>query len=273
MLRAASRGSLEQLRSQLPGELDALDADGLTALAGELFAVARLLNEQPRLRRALGDHSTDAGRRSALVDTILGGKLSDRAVAIVRTSAGLRWSTPWDFADSLELAGNDALFTAAEQQGVLDDVEDELFRFQRILDDQSDLSALLDEQDIDGDRRVQLLDDVIGQKVRPITRTLLEHAVRSARKRTVTLAIDDLIESASTRRERSVAKVISAVELTGEQQDRLARGLSELYGRAISVRTAIDASIGGGLVVRVGDEIIDGSVASRLAHARAALAG
>lgn len=273
MLRAASRNSLEQLRSQLSGELDALDAAGLTALADELFAAARLLDQQPRLRRALGDHSTDAGRRSALVDAVLGGKVSDRAVQIIRTSAGLRWSTPWDFADSLELAGNDALFTAAEQQGDLDDVEDELFRFQRILNDQSDLSALLDEQDVDADRRVQLLDDVVGQKVRPITRALLEQAVRSARKRTVTLAIDDLVEGASARRERSVAKVISAVELTAEQQDRLGRGLSELYGRAITVRSAIDPSIRGGLVVRVGDEIIDGSVATRLAHARAALTG
>ena len=92
-------------------------------------------------------------------------------------------------------------------------------------------------------------------------------------KRTVTLAIDDLVEGASARRERSVAKVISAVELTAEQQDRLGRGLSELYGRAITVRSAIDPSIRGGLVVRVGDEIIDGSVATRLAHARAALTG
>ncbi len=273
MLRAASRASLVELRSQLTGDLDALDTQALDSLAGELFAVAGLLADNPQLRRTLGDHSTDAEQRGALVDTIFGGKIGDRAVAITRQSAQLRWSTPWDFADSLELAGNDALFTAAEKSNELSDVEDELFRFQRILDDQSDLSALLDEQDIDGARRVGLLDSVIDGKVTPTTKALLDQAVRSERKRTLTLAIDDLLDDASARRERSVAKVLAAAPLTDAQQDRLAGELSSLFGRQISVRTAVDPAIRGGLIVRVGDEVIDGSVATRLANARAALAG
>jgi F-type H+-transporting ATPase subunit delta len=61
--------------------------------------------------------------------------------------------------------------------------------------------------------------------------------------------------------------------LSDAQQERLAAALSEMYGRSISVRTALDPHVRGGLVVRVGDEIIDGSIASRFAEARAALAG
>jgi F-type H+-transporting ATPase subunit delta len=70
-----------------------------------------------------------------------------------------------------------------------------------------------------------------------------------------------------------VARVISAVPLTDEQERRLAAALTEMYDRPISVRSALDPEIRGGLVVRVGDEVIDGSVAHRFATARAALAG
>jgi F-type H+-transporting ATPase subunit delta len=88
----------------------------------------------------------------------------------------------------------------------------------------------------------------------------------------VRLAIDDLIEAAGVRRERSVARVISAAPMTDQQQSALADKLTQLYGRRIEVRYALNPSIRGGLVVRVGDEVIDGSVASRLIQIRNAFA-
>jgi F-type H+-transporting ATPase subunit delta len=97
--------------------------------------------------------------------------------------------------------------------------------------------------------------------------------VSSTRKRNLQLAIDGLIEASASLRSRSVARVLTARELTSEQESRLGSALSEMYGREISVRSAIDPRVKGGLVVRVGDEVIDGSVAARLAAARAALAG
>jgi F-type H+-transporting ATPase subunit delta len=144
---------------------------------------------------------------------------------------------------------------------------------ERILDAQSDLSALLDESVVPADRRVRLLDRVIAGKVHPVTQALLEHAVASERKRTAVLAIDSLIEAAAARRNRSLARVISATELSDEQVSRLARALSDLYGRNVDVRYAVDPSIRGGLVVRMGDEIIDGTVAGRLTRIRGAFAG
>ena len=95
----------------------------------------------------------------------------------------------------------------------------------------------------------------------------------SHRKHSVGFAIDDLLQAAARRRERSVAKVVSAVELSDAQQARLVAALTELYGRPISVRTAVEPAVRGGLVVRIGDEVIDGSVAARLTQARSALAG
>jgi F-type H+-transporting ATPase subunit delta len=117
-----------------------------------------------------------------------------------------------------------------------------------------------------------LLDQVIGEKVHPLTFALIRHAVTTQRKRSVRLALDDLIEAAGVRRERSVARVVSAVPMTDEQQSALADKLSELYNRRIEVRYAIDPSIRGGLVVRVGDEVIDGSIESRITQIRSAFA-
>jgi F-type H+-transporting ATPase subunit delta len=106
-----------------------------------------------------------------------------------------------------------------------------------------------------------------------VTLALLRHAVTSTRKRTILLAIDDLIERAAAHKERSIARVFSAVPLTSAQEQRLAATLAQMYGRPVSVRTAVEPSVRGGLIVRVGDEVIDGSIAARFAQARTALAG
>lgn len=273
-MRSASRKALAQLRERQQGVLDdAATSAALADLADELFAVADLLVGQPRLRRNLGDPATEAENRVSVVNQLLSGKVGDGALKITKAAVALRWSSPWDLADALETAGDEALFAAAEKDGVLDTVEDELFRVERILDSTGDLTGLLDEQSAPAARRVGLLDSLVEGKVTSVTQRLLRHAVGSQRKRSITLAIDDLLEQAAARQERSVARVVSAAPLTDQQQDRLVGALSELYGRKISLRSAIDPAVRGGLVVRVGDEVIDGSVAARLAEARTALAG
>jgi F-type H+-transporting ATPase subunit delta len=249
------------------------DTDDLIELARELSAVAELLTDQPRLRRLVADPSTDPDRRAELVGRLLTGKVGDNTLAVAREAASLRWSTAWDLVDAFELVSGDVLLIAAENDGSLDRVEDELFRFERILDSQSDLSALLDESSVPATRRLQLLDSVVADKVHPITRERLKHAVTSRRRHAISFAIDELLDEAAKRRDRSIAKVVSAVELTAGQQDRLAEVLSEQYHRSISVRIAVDPSVRGGLIVRIGDEVIDGSVASRLTEVRRALAG
>ena len=274
MMRSASRQALDTLREQESAVFEGrVSADTLTSIADELYAVADLLVGQPPLRRRLGDPATAPEARVGLLESIFGGKLAKQTFTLVAEAVKLRWSSPWDLTDALESAGDTALFVAAEKGNSLDRVEDELFRFERILDANGEAAGLLDEQATAPARRNQLLDSLVGGKVSPITLALLHHAVASQRKRSVTLAIDDLLEKATGRQQRSVARVTSAVPLSDEQQLRLAAALTEIYGRAISVRTALDSNVQGGLIVRVGDEVIDGSVATRFAAARTALAG
>jgi len=270
-MRSASRQALTELRQRQTAVLGGASTVTLTGVADELYAVAALFVAQPRLRRTVGDPTTTPESRTALAQQLLSGKVSDTALQIVTAATEQRWSSPWDLTDALELAGDDALFAAAESEGTLDETEDELFRVERILLAAGSLTGLLDEQSAPAQRRAQLLGSLIDGKVSDLTRRLLLHAVSSSRKRSITLAIDDLLQAAAERRDRSVARVISAVPLTQQQETRLAAALSEFYNRAISLRTAVEPGIRGGLVIRLGDEIIDGSVASRLVGARAAL--
>lgn len=272
MIRAASRHATADLRARLDAETRDVSTDDLTSLARELYAVAALFVSEPRLRRTVGDPSTDEDARTALIARILQGRIGDRALNIVKAAVALRWSSPWDLTDGLEMAGDDVLLRAAEQSGKLDEVEDELFRFERVLDAQPELTELLDESSMPAERRAGLLRDVVFGRVQQVTQDLLEHAVTSPRKRSVELAIDDLLNAAAARQDRSIARVMSASPVTGEQEARLVAALSAVYGRPIAVRVAVDPAVQGGLVVRVGDEIIDGSVASRFTAVRNALA-
>jgi F-type H+-transporting ATPase subunit delta len=274
VIHAASRQAIAALRGNTEPILDqSSSVDGLTDLAAELYAVANFLGGTPRLRRALSDPAALQHARTSLARALFDGKISASAAQIVDEAVSLRWSSQWDMLDAIEATGDDALFAAAEQQGVLDDVEDELFRFERIVDGEGELAGLLDDRSVATDRRVTLLTSLLADKVQPVTRDLLAHAVSSDRRRALPFALEDLLKSAAARRERSIARVVSAVMLTDAQEQRLAAVLSDMYGRAISVRTAVDSAVLGGLIVRVGDEVIDGSVATRLSRAREAVAG
>ena len=276
MIHSASRQSLAAVRERLNEVLAARagqDAAANRTLADELGSVANLLGAQPRLRRTLADPTTDARLRGVLTRSLFGGKVGEEAVDLVATAVSQRWSAPWDLADAIQALSDDVLLVSADQQHQLDEVEDELFRFERILADNGQLVASLDDANVPAVRRVELLRSVLADKVNPITFGLVAHAISSARKASLQLALDDLLEASAVRRNRSVARVVSATELTDQQSERLGVALSSLYGRPIAVRSAVNRGIQGGLEVRVGDELIDGTIATRLTAARAALAG
>jgi F-type H+-transporting ATPase subunit delta len=272
-MHAASREAVQTLHERLEAVTARFStAEGMTSLAEDLYAVVEMLIAQPQLRRILSDPTTPPEGRAELAGRLFDGKIGTSALQVLRDAVALRWSSPFDLLDALESSADDVLFAAAEQAGELDEVEDELFRFERVLDAQSRLTTTLDDAAAQPERRVALVRQLLGHKTATVTLRLLEHAVASRRKHSVTLALDDLLELAAARRNRSMARVTSAVELTGVQQNRLADALTELYGRPINIRSAIDPAVRGGLLIRVGDEVIDGSIASRLAQVRAQLA-
>jgi F-type H+-transporting ATPase subunit delta len=274
MMHSVSRAALAALRERLDEVAGRFSTSaGLVGLADDVYAVAGLLATQPRLRRTLSDSTTAPDGRAELAGRLFDGQLSAASsLQLVRDAVGMHWSLPWDLVDALDAVADDALLIAAEQDGALDDVEDELFRFERVLDGEPRLPTIFDEDSVPAERRVALLRNLIEAKVSPVTFALLAHAVTSGHRHGIDRAIDNLLDLAAARRDRSVARVISAVELTAAQYTRLGEVLGQLYGRPISVRVAVEPEVQGGLVIRVGDEVIDGSVAAQLSAARSALA-
>ncbi|HTF47139.1 MAG TPA: F0F1 ATP synthase subunit delta [Pseudonocardia sp.] len=270
-LQAASRESLAEAEARLDSRVDSASVTELATLGEELFEVMRLLINEPGLRRHLADSSVPGANRSQLADQLLSRQLGRAALDTVSDLVSARWSRPSDLVEAVEVLARRATFAVAEKDGTLAEVEDELFRFGRILDSEPALASLLADPNAPEDRRVALLDQVLGQKVRPVTKALLEQTVRSPRGRSLDLAAEELSELAAARRDRYVAHVGTPVALTAQQEQRLTDTLSRLYGRQMSLQIELDPTLLGGLVVRVGGEVIDGSVSSRLSAAKRAL--
>ncbi|MGE3284918.1 MAG: F0F1 ATP synthase subunit delta [Pseudonocardia sp.] len=268
LLQPASRESLAAAGERLDELVDRSSAEDLSGLGDELFGILGLLRAEPALRRHLGDPAVPSAARSGLIERLLGGKVGRNALDTVSGLAAARWSRSIDLVDVLEELARRALLAVAEKDGTLDDVEDELFRFGRVLDREPRLNTMLGDGTVPAGKRVGLLQDLLATKASPVTVALLEHSVRSSRGRNLDQISGDLAELAAERRHRYVAHVRTPVRLTAEQEQRLTDTLSRLYDRAISLQIELDPDLIGGLVVRVGGELIDGSVAGRLAAAR-----
>jgi F-type H+-transporting ATPase subunit delta len=270
---AASRESLAEATERLDEVVAGADADALRVLGDELFAVLELFTHERVLRRHLTDPGTPAEARDRLAHGLLDGKVGGPAVDVVAGLARDRWSASVDLLDALETLARRAVLVQAERDGGLEDVEDELFRFGRILDAQPKLMELLSDDMAPVDGRIALLDGLVADKVTPVTRQLLDATVRVPRGRSLEFVVGRLAELAAAMRDRSVARVTAAAPLTDTQERRLAQTLSTIFGRSVSVQVELDPDLLGGLVIRVGDEVIDGSVAARLARARQQLPG
>lgn len=273
LLQAASRESLAEAGERMDRTVDSASAAELRQLADELFSVLRLVVGERTLRRHLADPSVDASARRSFVDGLLGGKVARLTLDVVSELVSARWSGSLDLVEALEILARRAALGVAEKEGGLDEIEDQLFRFGRILDREPELATLLVDRNTPADKRVELLNRVLDGKVAPVTATLLEQTVRTPRGRSLDLAAEELSELAAARRDRYVAHVRTAVGLSADQEERLAGSMTRLYGRPISLQVELDPDLLGGLVVRIGDELIDGSVAGKLAAARRKLPG
>ncbi|AEA23917.1 F0F1 ATP synthase subunit delta [Pseudonocardia dioxanivorans] len=270
-LQSASRESLADAVRRLDAVVDSSAGADLAILGDDLFAVERLLESEPALRRHLADPAVAPEARTELARRLLEGKIGAAALDLVSTLVSARWSRSIDLLDALEALARRAVLGVAEKDGSLDEVEDQLFRFGRILDREPQLARLLADRSTPADKRVGLLSELLRGKASTVTTTLLEQAVRSPRGLALDIVAGQLAELAAARRDRYVAHVRSAVALTDQQEQRLTESLGRLYGRPISLQVEHDPEILGGLVVQVGGELIDGSVAGRLAAARRGL--
>jgi F-type H+-transporting ATPase subunit delta len=186
--------------------------------------------------------------------------------------ASQRWSLPSDLADAAEQFAVLATAAAADTGTELDELEDELFRFGRIVSGEPDLYAALVSPVLPADRKQSLLGALLDGKVSGLALRLISQAVVQPRGRSLEAALAEYARLAADWRRRLIALVRVATRLTGGQRRRLATALTDIYGRGVQLNVVIDPEVVGGMSIQIGDDFIDGSVASRLAALRRRLA-
>jgi F-type H+-transporting ATPase subunit delta len=247
-------------------------ADAATAVGAALFAVAGLMREQPAVRRALTDTGRSPDDRETLARTLLRGRTDPAAVDLVAAAARDRWGGGRAFASAVEEFGLVSLLSAADQRGVLDDVEDELFRFGQLVRAEPALRTALLDQAAPADSRRMLVRSLLSERVTAETLQVVEHVVLGRRGRTLEAALDHIGALAAGRRRRRVAVVRAAAPLSTRHRDRLEQALAAQTGGPVHLNVVVEPDLVGGIKVEIGDEVVDGTVRSRLADVERRLA-
>jgi F-type H+-transporting ATPase subunit b/F-type H+-transporting ATPase subunit delta len=271
-LRSASRKSLVDLVEKFDDVAGGLDPEQLSTLADDLASIAKLLSREAILTRHLADPANNPAPKIGLLERVIGGKVGEQALDVLKAAVSGRWSTDSNLVDAVEHVARLALLVRAERDDVAGDVEEQLFRFSRILDSSPRLSTLLSEHTAPAEGRVKLLRDVLGGSgTNPVAAALLSQTIELLRGERADDAVLDLAELAVARRGEVVAHVSAAAELSDAQRTRLTEVLTRVYGHPVSVQMQIDPGLLGGLNIAVGDEVIDGTLSSKLASARTKL--
>jgi F-type H+-transporting ATPase subunit delta len=269
-MHGPSRASYAELRERLEAALPGAPIAQQTG--DELFAVVRLLDSEHGLRRALADPAKPAEEKSAVTRRLLHDRVSTTVEDLVTEAAAAHWASPGDLADGIEQLAIEAFTMAVQYDGKLDDLEDDLFRFARVISGQPSLRMALTGPTTAEAKR-SLLADLLTGKVTPPSLSLITQVLTHPRGRQPQAVLDLCAGIAARRREQLIAVVRVATEPTPQQRQRLTGALSEAYGKGVHLNVVLDPAVIGGMSVQIGDELIDGTASSRLAEVRRRLAG
>ncbi len=271
-LGGSSRQSLVAARAKLDAAVKGASAASASELSAHLFFAAEAFATNTSLRRAFTDSSRDGSAKAALVKDLFGSKISASASELLTAIADLRWSAAKDLVIVLEQLAIEAEATAANADGELDRLEAEFFAVSRVIADNFELrKALVGNGSVEA--KGALIADVLSKSASAFTVKLAVALVTSLRSRSIEAAFADYLFGLANRRNRLIAHVRVATEITDAQKTRLAAAIEKQVGQPITVNIQVDPSILGGVSVKFADELVDGSISNRLAGAGRALAG
>lgn len=272
-LGGSSRASVAALRKNLVDLVEKQSASNTAQLTSDLFSILTVLSSSSGLRRALTDNSRDANSKAELISNLFGKKISDDAKKLFAQAASLRWSNPAEIADAIENLAVESASAAADKSGELEGVENQLFEFAQLLIANPEFRQALNSATDSDENKVLLLKSVISGKYLAATSALLQQAVSLRRGRSIDATISTYSHYVSSSRNRLVAHVKSAVELTDKQKTALVAALSKQMGKQVHINVEVDPKVLGGISIRYLDDVIDGTIINRLAEASRALAG
>jgi F-type H+-transporting ATPase subunit delta len=272
-LKGSSRQSLVTTRAAFEKIISTADARVASELSADLFAIAQVLDSSIALRRALTDYARDAVSKAALSKEVLHQITARGAFTLFSSMVGLRWSSPRDLADVVEVLGVEAESAATEKSSQLELLESEIFGFAQIVSKNPDLRAIFADRTTGSLKKSDLVSTLLSGKALNSTISLISFLVDHPRGRNLENGLTEFAEIISARKDRSIAHVISAGALTSEQISRLTQALAKMTGKDIRVNVSVESDVVGGLSIQIGDELIDGTMATRLTQADRLLAG
>jgi len=162
----------------------------------------------------------------------------------------------------------DSMLTIARAEGMLGEVEDDLFRFARTLETSDELRMALTDPVLPPDRRMAVVEELMGGRALVASAAMAAFVVGIGRASDLPAIVDRFLEKAAAERQHQVAEVRSAIPLDEAQRGRLAHALSQATGRQVEVKVIVDPRVLGGLVATIGDTVIDDTVRHRLDQLR-----
>ena len=264
-MRGTSAASLQSL-------LNVAEAQKTSEQLGDdLFNVVASIDSTPALRRVLTDPSVESNAKEQLVADVFGAHLSPAALAVVKDAVAGRWSAAGDLADALEIAGVRTYVATAGEEGS-ETIQNELFAFGQVIAENAELRDALTNRNYPATGKASLVRGVLGNKASAASVALAAQAV-AARRANVNRTLAQFATIAADYRSRLVADVRVAFDLTESERTRLSAALAKKYGRAVHLNIAVDPEVVGGITVAIGDQTIDGSIASKLEDAKRRIAG
>ena len=272
-LKGSSRSSLVTTRAQLEKLVSQLDAPAAAQVSSELLSIVTVLDSSIALRRALSDFARDEASKVALSKQVFTAISNGHAFTVLATMVGLRWSSPRDIGDVLELLGVETLSVAVEKAAQLEQLESELFAFAQIVSKNPELRATFALRSASEVKKSDLVSALLSGKALQALIDLISFLVDHPRGRNLESGLNEFADIISTRKARMIAHVVSASALSPDQVSRLTGALTKMLGHEIRVNVSIEKEVVGGLSIRIADELIDGTVIARLAQADRLLAG
>jgi F-type H+-transporting ATPase subunit delta len=267
MLRGASAEALAELGQQAARTHTLDDA---ATLGAQLFGVASVVRRDVALRRALTDSSVEGEAKAGLAKAVFGKALAEPALTLVADAASRRWIAGSDLPAALEQVAVAATVRSAGTNG--QQVGEELFAVLQMIDGDTALRGVLADHSRTAQDRSALLLGLLDGKILPATGVLVGQAVTQERG-PVEAALQHYVDLAADAMGEGVATVHTARELSADEQRRIATALGHQYGKDVQLHVVVDPELIGGLRVEIGDDVIDGTVVSRLDEARRRLAG
>jgi len=272
-LKGSSRLSLVATRAQLEKLISSGDASAAAKTSSDLLAIVTVLDSSIALRRALTDYARDGASKVELSKVVFSGVQSGNAFALLSMMVGLRWSSPRDLGDVIELLGVEAASVSVEKASQLDQLESELFAFAQIVAKNPELRATFALRSTSEVKKSNLVSALLSGKALQASIDLISFLVDHPRGRNLESGLNEFADVISARKARLIAHVVSANPLTSEQTTRLTSALTKMMGHEIRVNVSIEKEVIGGLSIRIADELIDGTLIARLAQADRLLAG